>query len=198
MKGEINLALADLRYTASADASGEDTVTVKSSDGLLEGTNSSTVSLVWPTGAATRPPTLSFRSTLLEMPEDGSIVLGPVDVRFGDGRSVVQGQVHCSAGVFELGQNDNDDRDEGVVVLEGGGDGDSLVLLGLARDVAMALSRVTYTPPKDWNSRVHGVVTLSMQVQAAEDSEVRVPRSFPQESPEAGSMSEYLGRQGYS
>lgn len=133
------------------------------------------------------------------MPEDGSIVLGPVDVRFGDGRSVVQGQVHCSAGVFELGQHDSDDGDEGVVVLEEGGDGDFLALLGLPKDVAMALSRVTYTPPKDWNSRVHGVVTLSMQVQAAQDSEVRNPRSVTEESPEARQYVGVLrGARGYS
>lgn len=111
------------------------------------------------------------------MPEDGSILLGPVDVRFGDGRSVVQGTVHCSGGIFELGHQVADGEGAGVFVLEREGEGeaggDTVALRGLPRDVAMALSTVMYRPPKDWNSRVHGVVTLSMEIQATEDSEVR-------------------------
>lgn len=109
------------------------------------------------------------------MPEDGSMVLGSVGVRFGDGSSVVQGTVHCSAGLFEVA----DDGGEGVVVVEEGvqgtekGGGDTVVLLGLPRDVATALSTVTYRPPADWSSRVHGVVTISMEIQATQSKDVR-------------------------
>lgn len=109
------------------------------------------------------------------MPEDGSMVLGAVNVRFGAGSSVVQGTVHCSAGLFEAA----DDGGVGIVVLEhggqgekeGGGDGDTVVLRGLPRDVATALSMVTYRPPTDWSSRVHGVVTISMEIKATQSSE---------------------------
>ena len=153
-----------------------------SSDGYLEGGASSTVSLAWPTGAATRPPELSFRLPVSEMPEDGSILLGPVNVRFGDGGSVVQGTLHCSAGLFELGHqvdNDGSPSVEGVVVVDGEGEGDgngewdTVVLQGLPKDVAAAMSMVTYRPPKDWSSRVHGVVILTMDIQAAESLEVK-------------------------
>lgn len=146
-----------------------------SSDGYLEGNASSIVSLAWPTGVATRPPELSFRPSLTEMPEDGSMVLGAVDVRFGDGSSVVQGMVHCSAGLFEI----TDDGGVGVVILEEGGQGaeegggDTVVLRGLPRDVATALSTVTFRPPMDWSSRVHGVVTISVEIQATQSLEVR-------------------------
>lgn len=145
------------------------------SDGYLEGNASSIVSLAWPTGIATRPPQLSFRSFLTEMPEDGSMVLGVVDVRFGDGNSVVQGKVHCSAGLFEI----DDDGRVGVVVLEEGGQrtedagGDAVVLRGLPRDVATALSMVTYRPPTDWSSRVHGVVTISVEIEPTQSLEVK-------------------------
>lgn len=151
---------------------------MKSSDGYLEGNASSTVSLAWPTGAATRPPELSFRPSHTDMPEDGSMVLGAVDVRFGDGSSVVQGMVHCSAGLFEVA----DDGGVGVIILEERaqgaeeGGGDTVVLRGLPRDVATALSKVTYRPPTDWSSRVHGVVAISMEVQATQSLEVRVVR----------------------
>lgn len=171
-KDEINIALADLRYTGSVDAVGDDDITVTSSDGLLEGTASSTVSLAWPTGAATRPPTISFRPPVTEMPEDGSILLGPVDVRFGDGSSVVHGTVRCSAGTFEWGWQAGDDGEDAIVVMDGGSESDTIKLRGLPRDVAEALSTVTYKPPKNWSSRVHGVVTLSMDVQPAHASEV--------------------------
>lgn len=112
------------------------------------------------------------------MPEDGSILLGPVDVSFGDGSSVVQGTVQCSAGIFELRHQITKDEGGGVLVLDGGQRGveeigtDTVVLRGLPRDVAMALSTVTYRPPKDWSSRVHGVVTLSMEIQTTDDSQV--------------------------
>lgn len=172
-KDEINLALAELRYTGSVDAVGDDNITVTSSDGLLEGTASATVSLAWPTGAATRPPTLSFRPPLTEMPEDGSTLLGPIDVRFGDGRTVVHGTVSCSTGTFKLGWKGGDDGDNRIVVVDGETEGDTVKLRGLPRDVAEALSMVAYTPPKNWSSRVHGVVTLTMEVQPAQASEVR-------------------------
>ena len=174
-KAEINLALTDLRYTGHIDASGDDVITLTSSDGYLEGNASSTVSLAWPTGAATRPPELSFRPSLTEMPEDGSTVLGVVDVRFGDGSSVVQGTVHCSAGLFEIA----DDGGLDVVILEEGGQGaedgggDTMVLRGLPQDVATVLSMVTYRPPTDWSSRVYGVVTISVEIQATQSLEVR-------------------------
>ena len=153
---------------------------MKSSDGYLEGNASSTVNLAWPTGPATRPPELSFRAPQTEMPEDGSMVLGAVNVRFGDGTSVVQGTVHCSAGLFEVA----DDGGVDVVVLEEVGQGaeerggDTVVLRGLPGDVATALSMVTYRPPTDWSSRVHGVVTISIEIQATQNSEVNSRTSF--------------------
>lgn len=109
------------------------------------------------------------------------MVLGAVDVRFGDGSSVVQGTVNCSAGIFEVA----DDGGAGVVVLEGGGQGaegsgDTVVLRGLPRDVATALSMVTYRPPTDWSSRVHGVVTISMEIQATQSLEVRSRTVVPE------------------
>lgn len=148
---------------------------MKSSDGYLEGNASSNVRLAWPTGAATRPPKLSFRPTFTEMPEDSSMILGAVDVRFGDGSSVVHGTVHCSAGLFEIG----DDGGVDVVVLEEGrqgaqeAGGDRIGLRGLPRDVATALSMVTYRPPTNWSSRVHGVAAISMEIQAMQGLEVR-------------------------
>lgn len=174
---EINLALTDLRYTGDINASGDDIITMKSSDGYLEGDASSTVSLAWPTGSATRPPELYFRPSLTEMPEDDSMVLGAVGVRFGDGSSVVQGMVHCSAGLFNVA----DDGGVGVVIVEDGGQGaeggggDTLVVRGLPRDVATALSTVTYRPPTDWSSRVHGVAIITMEIQATQSLEVRSP-----------------------
>lgn len=172
-KAEINLALADLRYTGNIDAVGDDIVTVSSADDYLEGNASSTVRLAWPTGSATRPPTLSFRSPMVEMHEDETILLGPVHVRFGDGRSVVQGKVRCSAGAFALGEG-ADGGIGGVNVVDGHGAGDTVVLRGLPVDVATALSTVTYTPPTDWNSRANGVVTLTMAVQPTESDQVRL------------------------
>lgn len=170
-KDEINLALAGLRYTGNIDASGDGVVTVTSSDGYLERNASSIVRVAWPTGAATRPPTLSFMSPTMEMPEDESILLAPVRVRFGDGQSVVQGRVQCSAGTFALGKAVGDGG--GSVVVTEGGEGESIVVLrGLPSDVATALSEVAFAPPKDWSSRTMGVVALAMEVQPVEDGEV--------------------------
>ena len=171
-KVEINLALADLRYTGNVDASGNDVITIMSSDGYLEGRASSVVRLAWPSGAATRPPTLSFQSPEIEMPEDGSMLLGPVRVRFGDGSSVVQGSVRCSAGAFKLG-TDASNGIGGVVILEDGVSAKEVVVRGLPEDVAGTLGEVTYMPPKDWNGRADGVVTLTMEVEATGNAEVR-------------------------
>lgn len=172
-KAEINLALADLRYTGNVDASGNDIITVISSDGYLEGNASSIVRLAWPTGASTRPPKLSFRSPQIQIPEDESMLLGPVRVRFGDGSLVVQGSVRCSAGVFTLGE-DASNGVGSVIVLEDGVGAKEVVVRGLPDDVAGTLGEVTYTPPKDWNSRADGVVTLTMEVEAMGNAEVRV------------------------
>ena len=158
------------------DASGDDVITAVSSDGYLEGSASSVVHLAWPSGAATRPPTLSFLSPLIELPEDGSMLLRPVRVRFGDGSSVVQGSVRCSAGGFTLGE-DASNGFGGVVVLEDSVGAKEVVLRGLPKDVAQALGEVTYTPPNDWNSRADGVVTLTMEVEALGNAEVRVTTS---------------------
>lgn len=104
-------------------------------------------------------------------------------MRFGDGNSVVQGTVQCSAGTFELGHQVANDQSEGggVLVLdaaeegrEGAGGGTVVALRGLPRDVATALSAVTYKPPKDWTSRVHGVAILTMEIRTTETSEVRM------------------------
>lgn len=172
-KAEINLALADLRYTGNVDDSGDDVITVLSSDGYLEGSASSIVHLAWPSDAATRPPTLSFQSPQIEMPEDGSMLLGPVRVRFGDGSAVVQGSVRCSAGAFALGE-DASTGVGGVVVLEDGVGAKEIILRGLPEDAAKALGEVTYTLPQDWNGRADGVVTLAMEVEAVGNGEVRV------------------------
>lgn len=113
------------------------------------------------------------------MPEDGLIMLGPVDVRFGDGSSVVQGTVQCSVGTFELGGQIANGEGGDVFVLEGRGDWgeeagrDTVALRGPPSDVAKALSMVTYSPPKDWSSRAHGVATLSMEIQATENLKVK-------------------------
>lgn len=183
-KDQINLALKDLRYTANVDASGDDLVTVTSSDGHLDGVASSTRSMVWPTGIATRPPVLSFPPPVTEVSEDDSILLGPVDVRFGDGSMVVQGTVQCSAGMLELGHQATDGDGGGIFILEGRhageggrydatGAGDLIVLRGLPKDMATALSTTTYKPPKDWNSMVYGVVNLDVEIQAVDNVEVR-------------------------
>ncbi len=153
-----------------------------SSDGFLQGRAASVVSLAWPTGADTRPPELSFRTPSSEMPEDGSILLGPVNVRFGDGSAVVQGTLNCSTGLFELGHQVYDGGSpvvEGVAVVKGGeegageGGGDTVVIQGLPKDVGSALSMVTYRPSKDWTSRVHGVVILTAEIQTTGSLEVK-------------------------
>lgn len=101
------------------------------------------------------------------------MLLGPVRVRFGDGSLVVQGSVRCSAGAFTLGE-DASNGVGGVIVLEDGVGAQEVVVRGLPNDVAGALGEVTYTPPKDWNSRTDGVVTLTMEVEAMGNAEVRV------------------------
>lgn len=170
-KAEVNIALADLRYVGDVSSSGDDFILVTSSDGLLEGSASSHVKLEWPSGIDTRPPSLSFRSPTVELSEDTPMLLGPVRVRFGDGRSVVKGKVKCSAGNFTVGQ-EVDHGGGGVAIVVNGGAGDTLALRGLPGHVAAALSAVTYTPPNNWNGRADGVVTLTMVVQAAKDAEV--------------------------
>lgn len=163
--------LADLRYTGKLNSSGEDVISITASDGNLQGNASSTVQLSWPTGVETRPPTLFFRLPTAEIPEDESVLLGSVRVGFGDGGSVVQGRVRCSAGTLVL-DKDADTKGWGVFVIEGGEEGDSVILKGLPGELSNALSKVTYMPPKDWNSRTHGVVTLALEVQPEEDEKV--------------------------
>lgn len=170
---ELNLAFADLRYRADPDASGEDIVAVTCSDGYLEGTASSSVQLAWPTGVNTRRPTLTFRSPMAEMTEDTSILLSPVAVRFGDGRALVIGRVNCSAGGLQLG----DEVFQGggnVLVQEGGYGGDVIVLQGIPEDIAIALSMVLFTPPKDWSSTANGAIILTMDIEAERTREIHV------------------------
>lgn len=171
-KAEINLALADLRYTGNVDAFGDDIIAVAASDGSLEGSGSSVVRLAWPSGPATRPPTLSFLSRQIEMPEDSSIRLGPVRVRFGNGSSVVQGSVRCSTGAFTLAKDASHGIGSVVVVQEDGVGDEKVVVRGLPEDVAGALGEATYTLPQDWNSRADGVATLTMEVTPMGNTEV--------------------------
>lgn len=162
----------DLRYFADVDSLGRDSVVLTASDGYLEGTASSPVSLEWPRGPETRPPTVALGAAMVWLPEDGEMPLGPVGVRFGDGRSVVVGRARCSAGSLSLGGEAG--RGGGDVrVIEAGTGDDAVTLRGLPEDVGRALSAATYVPPKDWNSRAKGAVTLTVDVEAPEDGEVR-------------------------
>lgn len=170
---EINLALVDLRYLAHPNASGTDMVVVTSSDGYLEGNASSPVRLAWPTGGDTRPPTLTVRSLMVEMPEDGSILLDPVNVHFGDGGSLVSASVRCSAGALTFG-DDVGGGVESVVVVEDATGGGAIILQGLPKDIENALSMVAYAPPNDWNGRANGAVTLIMDIEAMGTREVRL------------------------
>lgn len=171
-KAEVNIALADLRYVGDVASSGVDVITVTSSDGLLEGRASSHARLEWPTGTDARPPTLSFRSPMVELPEDTPMLLGPVRMRFGDGRLVVEGEVKCSAGAFTLGEEVGHGGGS-VAIVDRGGVRDTVALRGLPDHVAAALSVMTYTPPNNWNSRADGVVTLTLVVQATNNGEVK-------------------------
>lgn len=147
-------------------------MTVTASDGYLKGIASSTVRLAWPVGASTRPPTLTFRSPMVDMLEDGSILLSPTRVRFGDGRSLVDARVQCSAGDFTLG-NEVEEGGGGVVLVDGGTGGNTVALRGLPKDVASAFSLMSFKPPKNWSSRAKGVVTLTMDVEASANENVR-------------------------
>lgn len=93
-------------------------------------------------------------------------------MRFGDGSSVVQGSVRCSAGAFTLGENASNGVG-GMVVLKDGVGAKEVIVRGLPEDVAGTLGEVTYTPPKDWNGMADGVVTLTMEVEAMGNAEVR-------------------------
>lgn len=148
------------------------------SDGLLEGNATTTINLAWPTGADTRPPTLEFRSTVLEIPEDGNTTLGPVGVRFGDGRSPVVGSMRCSEGALSLDE-DAEGGGVGVVMVEGRTGEDNVAVRGLPRDVSRVLSNVTFEPPEDWSSEANGVVTLSIDVEAPRIGEVRQTEASP-------------------
>lgn len=189
-QAEVNHALADLQYLPNIDALGQDTIVVTASDGNLEGNASTTVGLVWPRGAETRPPTLDFGSPVLAMPEDGSMSLAPVMVRFGDGQSLVTGRVTCSVGSFsfadEVKQGEGD-----VVVVEGSVGTERLVVRGLPIDVARAFSEASFAPPKDWSSMAEGVVTLTMDIEAEATEEVR---RFPASSHRAKAPAVFLVR----
>lgn len=172
-KAEVNIALADLLYEGNVDTdAGEDIVTVKSSDGSLHGAASSTVSISWPTDSPSSPPTLTFRSPMVEILEDESFPLGPVRIRFGNGLSVVRGSVRCSAGELIMGEVAKDGS-KSVVIEEGEEGGTSVTLRGLPGDVATALSPVEYRPDVDWNSMTNGVATLTIVVQPVGIGEVR-------------------------
>lgn len=169
---EINHALADLRYLGYHNASGEDIISVKSSDGSLEGSAFTAVQLAWPTGADTRPPTLSVLPLMIQMPEDESIVLGSVNVRFGDGRSLVSARARCSAGVLTIGVG-TDRGVEDVVVDEGLTEGSMIGLRGLPQDIEKVLSTMTFVPPRDWSARGNGAITLTVEVEPTGAREVR-------------------------
>lgn len=172
-KAEVNLALADLRYEGNVDTNAEeDLVTVKSSDGSLHGAASSTVTISWPADSPSSPPTLTFRSPMVEILEDESFLLGPVRIRFGNGRSIVRGSVQCSAGELILGEV-RDEVNQSVVIEEGEEGGTSVTLRGLPGDVATALSLVEYRPDVDWNSMTNGIATLTLIVQPVGIGEVR-------------------------
>lgn len=172
-KAEVNLALADLRYEGNVDTNAEeDLVTVKSSDGSLHGAASSTVTISWPADSPSSPPTLTFRSPMVEILEDESFLLGPVRIRFGNGRSIVRGSVQCSAGELILGEV-RDEVNQSVVIEEGEEGGTSVTLRGLPGDVATVLSLVEYRPDVDWNSMTNGIATLTLIVQPVGIGEVR-------------------------
>lgn len=126
--------------------------------------------LAWPTGANTRPPILTVRSLMVDMPEDGSILLDPVNVRFGDGGSLISARVRCSTGALTF----VDDATGGLksVVVEDTTGEDVIILQGLPRDIQNALSMVAYAPPENWNGRANGVVTLIIDVEAIGTREV--------------------------
>lgn len=179
-KAEVNLALADLRYEGNVDTNaGEDVVTVKCSDGSLHGAASSNVTISWPADSPSSPPTLTFRSPMVEILEDESFLLGPVRIRFGNGLAVVRGSVRCSAGELIMGEV-IDEVNQSVVIDEGEEGGTSVTLRGLPSDVATALSLVEYRPDLDWNSMTNGVATLTMVVQPVEIGEVRHRRNVIQ------------------
>lgn len=171
-QAKINLALADLRYVGNLDTTGDKEITVTCSDDFLEGRASSIVTLAWPRGEDTRPPTLSFRSPMIEMEEDGSILLDPVRIKFGDGQSTIKGRVTCSVGVLKLADNGSVGS-KGVEILEGDGHDGNVLLRGLPEDVAAALSAMTYAPPQNWSSNKDGAALVTIEVQATAYGEVR-------------------------
>lgn len=154
---------------ASIDALGEDAIVVRCSDGQLESKTTVDVKLSWPTGRHTRPPTLEFRPPVKNMPEDESIDLGPTLVHFGNGSSLVEGRVQCSAGSVELRQEVI--RGNALVVKNEPHDG-VLAVRGLPSDVTAFLSDLVFTPPNDWNSRAHGTAKVTVEIWASQRAAV--------------------------